>query len=350
MTRTRSPLANPALLIASVALAGMAYCHLEDVGMKFEEHVYYMAVLFLGNIALSLLLIPALGLAYGKRSQRALRVTWAVAGGLAATTIGGFVWSRTIGFPQMADHIGEWDRLGLTSVAFETIVVALSARALIGLRMRPAVATTVVLAAMVAVALATSSALAHGMHPGMTMLGDPSPYPHLEQATQHQRKLARRLLRRTEANAPRFRRIADAAALDYRFSRKEDETIGFPGLRHMRLHGDNHFTGRVLDPTAPQALVYWCTAPEKCTLAAFMYRAPRNSRPPTYGPLLAWHKHNPRAAWMTHLWLTGDLRSALARCAPWPSLEMALGIHELPWHEDVDSDMACPTMGSGGEM
>jgi hypothetical protein len=55
---TRRP-ENPAALgVATVALAGMAYCHIKNVGMKFEEDVYYMAILFCCNIALSLWLIP----------------------------------------------------------------------------------------------------------------------------------------------------------------------------------------------------------------------------------------------------------------------------------------------------
>jgi hypothetical protein len=52
-----------ALGLAAVALAGMAYCHLRDVGTKFEEDVYCMAALFCCNIAASLALIAALTLA-----------------------------------------------------------------------------------------------------------------------------------------------------------------------------------------------------------------------------------------------------------------------------------------------
>jgi hypothetical protein len=118
--------ARPASVACAVALAGMAYCHIEDVGMKFDEHVYYMAGLFLANIALSLALIPLI-LAGDRLQPRRAGAAWAAAGGLAALTIACFVWSRTIGFPQMADHIGEWDALGLTSVAFEAVVVATSA-------------------------------------------------------------------------------------------------------------------------------------------------------------------------------------------------------------------------------
>jgi len=32
--------------ICVVGLAGMAYCHVKDLGMKLDEHVYYMAALF----------------------------------------------------------------------------------------------------------------------------------------------------------------------------------------------------------------------------------------------------------------------------------------------------------------
>jgi len=115
-----------ALGLATVALAGMAYVHIRDLGMKIEEHVYYMAGLFCCDIALSLILIPALILVELRGSTRSRQIVWAATGALAAATIVGFVWSRTIGFPQMADHIGNWDALGLSSLVFEGILVALS--------------------------------------------------------------------------------------------------------------------------------------------------------------------------------------------------------------------------------
>src|SRR4051794_34562553 len=73
------------------ALAGMAYCHIEDVGMKFDEHVYYMATLFCCNIVASLLLIPAV-VVFGGRADRRARDVWAAAGALALLTIAGFLW------------------------------------------------------------------------------------------------------------------------------------------------------------------------------------------------------------------------------------------------------------------
>ena len=107
-------------------LAGMAYCHIKDVGMKFDEGVYYMAALFCCNIAASLVLIPLVIWASTLPPHKA-RIIWAAAGALAALTVIGFMWSRTVGFPQMADHVGEWDALGITSLVFEGVVAAVSA-------------------------------------------------------------------------------------------------------------------------------------------------------------------------------------------------------------------------------
>src|SRR3954452_7633301 len=92
--------------ICAVALGGMAYCHVKDVGMKFDEHVYYMAALFCCNIAASLLLIPAVLMA-GRGGARRARRAWLATGGLALLTIFAFLWSRSIGLPQMSDHVGE---------------------------------------------------------------------------------------------------------------------------------------------------------------------------------------------------------------------------------------------------
>ena len=123
--RGRSWSRNGQLALATASLGGMAYCHIVDVGMKFEEHVYYMATLFCANIVASLALIPALLWAQ-KRDAATRRRVWLAAGGLAVATIVGFLWSRTIGFPQMADHIGDWHALGLASLVFESTVAVVS--------------------------------------------------------------------------------------------------------------------------------------------------------------------------------------------------------------------------------
>jgi hypothetical protein len=116
---------SSARLVAAACLAGMAYCHVKDLGHKLEEHVYYMGALFIANVAASVLLIGALAL-WSRLSPGERRAVWAASGALAAATIAGFVWSRTVGFPQMDDHVGDWDALGVTSVVLEAVVVVVS--------------------------------------------------------------------------------------------------------------------------------------------------------------------------------------------------------------------------------
>jgi apolipoprotein N-acyltransferase len=132
MGSQRLPHESLAAACCALGLAGMAYCHIRDVGMKFDEGIYYMAVLFCCNIAASIALIPLV--IYASRlSVRSAGMTWASAGALAALTIVGFTWSRTVGFPQMDDHVGDWSTLGITSLVFEALVVASSAAMLLGL-------------------------------------------------------------------------------------------------------------------------------------------------------------------------------------------------------------------------
>jgi plastocyanin len=130
MTMPRRVAGLPAL--CAIGLAGMAYCHLKDVGAEFEEHVYYMAALFCGNIAASLALVP-LVLVAGRWAPPFRLCIWVAAGTLAALTAVGFLWSRTFGLPQMADHIGSWNALGLASVGFEALVIAASVGSMLSL-------------------------------------------------------------------------------------------------------------------------------------------------------------------------------------------------------------------------
>jgi hypothetical protein len=122
-----------AAALCVAGLVGMAYCHIADVGMKFDEHVYYMAALFCCNIAASLALIP-LAVREAWSPSRRGRIVWAAAASLAGLTIAGFLWSRTIGFPQMDDHVGQWDALGLASLAIETLVAAAAASLIVAAR------------------------------------------------------------------------------------------------------------------------------------------------------------------------------------------------------------------------
>lgn len=154
---------------------------------------------------------------------------------------------------------------------------------------------------------------APGLH-----VGNRTPYPALEQARGAHRRRAEALRVATNAAAARFATVAQAEAAGY-VADPSITPIYIPGLVHYRKHGPN-FWGRVLAPSAPQALIFWCPSAGDCSLAAFMYRAPATPLPETYGGLLGWHRHGERGHWMTHLWMTGSLAPALAQCAPFDAL------------------------------
>jgi hypothetical protein len=174
----------------------------------------------------------------------------------------------------------------------------------------------------------------------MEEMGIEGEYPDLSPAPARARAQLSQLLRQTKANTWRFDTISKAQALGYSFRTAEDAVIGWPALRHMRKHG-NRFWGRVLDPKAPQSLVWWCPSQGNCTLVAAMYRAPRKVMPPMYFGMLMWHRHGPNATWMTHVWLTNGLREALARCAPINALSQYRHITFQSYHVDADIGLPC---------
>jgi hypothetical protein len=163
---------------------------------------------------------------------------------------------------------------------------------------------------------------AGGGHPhgesALTRLGNRAPYPAPERASAANLRRADALRLATIREAWRFETVALAEAAGY-VADPAISPVHRPGLVHYRK-GGVRFSGRLLDPRAPQALVFWCPASGQCALAAFMYRALRQPLPPTYGHIVGWHRHDPTAGWMTHPWLTGDLRTAFAQCAPFAAL------------------------------
>ena len=329
-----------------VDLAGMAYCHIKDVGMKFDEHVYYMAGLFCANIAASIALALAAVWFAGRGSLEWFRRTVTASVALAALTIGGFIWSRTVGFPQMADHIGQWDTLGISSLVFEGMVVAVGGALLLRLRAEgrrrlAAAPATIVIGGLVALAAlaAAPTAFSQGMS-GPMHVGNMDEYPHWGAASLANRRRARRLHLRTNAAAKRYDTVAEARRLGYRSDPRISST-SCPGLVHFRV-GGVRFTGRFLDPRRPQALVFWCNPRHRYKLAAAMYRA-RAGRPPrTWGDLLGWHRHTMNGTWMTHVWLTKRSRPAFAQCAPFNALRAYSGIAYRPYRADVDGlDAPC---------
>src|SRR4051812_6431610 len=86
------------------ALVTTAYAHGVDLPVKLhEEGAGYMGVAFGLNMAAAMGLVAMLIIGV---------YTWAavqLGGGLALLTLAGFLWSRTVGFPHLEDHVGDWD-------------------------------------------------------------------------------------------------------------------------------------------------------------------------------------------------------------------------------------------------
>jgi FtsP/CotA-like multicopper oxidase with cupredoxin domain len=105
-----------------VLLGGIAATHAADLLHKLVEAPYLGAAF--------LLLIAGCGAAAVTLAtvRNAIRVE-RLAAGLAALTAVGYVVSRTVGLPQIADHVGHWaDPWGTAALITETAFVVLAAR------------------------------------------------------------------------------------------------------------------------------------------------------------------------------------------------------------------------------
>jgi hypothetical protein len=153
----------------------------------------------------------------------------------------------------------------------------------------------------------------------------PGEYPALASASTDARDQARDLWRGTLRAAEQlFPFYESALALKFRrYPLKWKK----PLLFHLRR--DAYAQDKViLDPNRPESLVYWWPKKGDPSLLGFMYRAPLKKTPAFAGRLLAWHSHIEDGRQgdnqMTHVWLTGDLRSALANCLPVDELEQRI--------------------------
>jgi hypothetical protein len=161
----------------------------------------------------------------------------------------------------------------------------------------------------------------HHQHAGYgTPVGS---YPDLAAATARARAQARRLWRRSgRAAQRRFPTYRAARALG--FERLTGRGWTRPVLFHIRHRGYAH-DRRSFDARHPESLVYWWPAKGRPILIAFMYRQPVGGWPRYAKPLLGWHTHGTHPGnQMTHVWLTGALRSAIAHCMPVAALEAAI--------------------------
>jgi hypothetical protein len=107
-----------------VALIGIAVAHLPDLPHKIED-APYLAFLFTGLVVTSLAL--ALLLALNRRTQQ----VWVASAALAVTALAGYAVSRSVGLPQIEDHVGHWlDPAGVAAVVFETTLSGLALMAI----------------------------------------------------------------------------------------------------------------------------------------------------------------------------------------------------------------------------
>jgi hypothetical protein len=107
-----------------VCLGGIAVTHLMDLPDKVAE-APYLAVMFCGLIATS----AVLGIMLAARWQ--VDLAWATAAIVSALTLTGYVLSRSVGLPQIEDHVGMWwEPAGVASVIFEGAVVVMALRRL----------------------------------------------------------------------------------------------------------------------------------------------------------------------------------------------------------------------------
>jgi len=109
-------------ILTFLGVVAIAWIHLIDLGDKMEETPY------LGFAYIGLIIgCAASAVLLARRDRRG----FLLAGGLAAATFLGYCLSRTTGLPAATDDIGNWsESIGLWSLVFEAVVVALSGAAL----------------------------------------------------------------------------------------------------------------------------------------------------------------------------------------------------------------------------
>src|SRR5438270_8193464 len=108
-------------IFGALLLVGVAATHILEAR---EEEAKYIVVLF-AALAVAALILAAL-FALGRLTQPVI----AAAAGLCGTAIVGYVLSRTVGLPQMADDVGNWtEPFGIAALACEVAFIACAASA-----------------------------------------------------------------------------------------------------------------------------------------------------------------------------------------------------------------------------
>lgn len=113
------PLRSPLRWLAAATLAASGAVHIPIIGMHLEE-APYIGYLFIALTAACIALAVAVLLVDSV-------VVWAAGGVVTALAVVGYVLSRTVGLPQIADDIGNWtDPLGVAAITAETVTVLLA--------------------------------------------------------------------------------------------------------------------------------------------------------------------------------------------------------------------------------
>jgi hypothetical protein len=118
------PLQSPWRWPAIVLLLVTAGTHLPLVPMHLEE-APYVGALFIALTVASLVLA-------GLLVARDTSLVWVATGAMTALAVVAFLWSRTVGLPQIGDDIGNWgEPLGFPALGSEIVATAVAAVALL---------------------------------------------------------------------------------------------------------------------------------------------------------------------------------------------------------------------------
>jgi FtsP/CotA-like multicopper oxidase with cupredoxin domain len=120
--RRRSLTGVPLRAFAVLLLAGVAVTHASDLLGKLW-HAPYLAVGF------GLLIVGSGGAALAMATAQRTRALEGAMAGVSALTVAGYVVSRSIGLPQISDHVGHWaDPWGTAALVVEAALVVVGIR------------------------------------------------------------------------------------------------------------------------------------------------------------------------------------------------------------------------------
>ena len=174
-------------------------------------------------------------------------------------------------------------------------------------------------------------------------------FPDIGAANVKQLRQAQALRRNVWKAAERLFPTYDAAlGLGYKPTPNLKPISQFFHLRNTYYNRD----GVTFRSTRPESLVYWWRPNRKHLLVGFMFRVPKGPRPAFAGPIPIYHQHTGDTSTsdpMTHVWLTNNLVTAWANCAPIDDFEAVLPAfrwRKADW--TIPNAAPCPKLGSVG--